>query len=302
MLKIKLAARPKRANPFTPTEPRPAAEDGADAPTVPELNAPTSGVNRSPAGILAVGLSLRLPRALALLCAAVLASATGAHADLITQEQQFANRKTDFTDTTTLVFDRFDTLGNTRSLTSVTIEYDQTLRTQVSIPKPPKGATITVNVGSTTDPLTLTTANPLGLSLDALNPAMTSLVTQLDPITVVWSASEGRAFQQSWSQTSTIARTFSDPQSLALFQGESPFALLSVGDSWSTYRSSTGSGGALVLTNADVRASLRYEYRTNSTNSIVPEPSSLCLGTLGVTSLVWILRRQRARRPKSRIG
>jgi hypothetical protein len=203
-----------------------------------------------------------------------------AYADQIVQESAFSGQKTNFEDSTSLRFDQFDSLGGTRSLGSVTIQIDQSLSTRVLIPTPPKGATVTVNIGSETVQPRLETSLNLGSGPQATEP-MAQAITLLDPVQVSRTFGPGPPIDQTWTNTTTQLITITDPALLELFTGSGAFTFLSMGESWSRVHSSTGSGGALILTTADVRISLIYDFRSLQVNS-VPEPSSLVLLTLGV--------------------
>src|SRR5262245_10179785 len=237
---------PRRA-PIRPTsQAAPSREDGADATTARMPHALYAGLTRRFAGILSAGSVARpLPIATLVLAAFALLGpnwSSAARADILSQDQSFSDRKTDFADPATLTFDKFDSLGGTRELVSVTIRYEQTLRTHVTIPKPPKGAVINVNVGSNDQPPTLETASPFGLDLDAAAGTQSQVLTQLTPIEMVWSWQEGHAYTNDWSNSTSWTTTFIDPAALALFTGDGTLSLLSTGSSWSRYRSSTGSG------------------------------------------------------------
>jgi hypothetical protein len=234
---------------------------------------------------------------LALLCAFSLTS-SGAQASQLIQEQSFTEKKTNFNDTTTLVFDKFDDQGGTLKLQTVEVIYEQILRAEVQIPTPPNGAVITVKVGTAQEPASLSTAAPLGLSLDPLDPSKTAFVSLLQPIEVVWSFTEGGPFEQIWETSPTgLSVLYSDPLDVDQFLGSDQFTLASIGQSNASYSSSTGSGAAIIITSADVRARVVYTFQA------VPEPSSLVLiGIGGILGIVVLGKRGARRRAASGTG
>jgi hypothetical protein len=244
---------------------------------------------RRPAPAARRGLPWRPGRlAIALGLAALLTSA--ARADQIIQQHGFTNRKTDFTDGTTLTFNQFDTLGGKRQLLSVELVIEQTLRTSLFIEAPPTGATITAEVGTAADPPTLTTNSPFGLLLDPPDPGSDKLVSQLSPVTVVWAWTQGADYSNSWTTSASRSIAFADAGTLALFSGGGTFSMLTGGSSSFRYSSDTGSGMAINMTTADVSARLVYNFR------VVPEPASLALvGTGAGVLLLAGLRRRRSR-------
>lgn len=222
--------------------------------------------------------------------AAGLAPARG---DVIVQTRQFTNKSTDFTDSTTLVFDQFDNQGGLRKLNSVTLLYEQALRSTITIANPPAGTTITVNVGTAANPPTLSTATPFGL---AIPPAFTetAVVTTLAPITVTRTNGQGD-YQQTFSESTTRSFSFNNTAKKAMFTGSGTFGLTAVGQASSSWNSNTGNGSAIIQTKGDVKVTVTYDY------SIVPEPTGLALAGSGggALGLVLLLRRRRdARRAR----
>lgn len=228
---------------------------------------------------------------------ATTAAAPRVQAGQITQTQGFVEKKTNFSDASTLTFDRFDDLGGARTLIGVDLVYEQTLRADITIPTPPTGAVITVRIGNAANRASLRTEGALGLSFDPHDPLQTSLLTSHEPLEIVWSFLNGSAYHQAFTTSSQAAVNYSDPLALALFVGSTPFTLSSFGQSKASYSSSTGSGAAFILTSADVRVSLVYTF------TALPEPSSIALlatgSGLGAIAL-WRRRRELPGSPTAR--
>lgn len=267
--------------------------DGADASTGRTLEVPARAPDSSGAGIPPRHFACIRPAQRLLALAALLLVPGLAQADVITQYKEIVGKKTNFQDSTSLSFDQYQSVDGLRSLSEVTIHIEQTLRTHVTIPKPPKGAVITVNVGTADDPAELRTLLPFDLPIDA---AGSELVTDLPPIEVTWSWQDGHAYTNDWTETSTWSGTYSNPAVLALFTGDETFSLASTGAALSRYQSSTGSGGALIMTHADVRVWVDYRDVERTIRSVVPEPSSAILTGSGAIALGLFARRRARRR------
>jgi hypothetical protein len=89
------------------------------------------------------------------------------------------------------------------------------------------------------------------------------------------------------SITGTLLKTLSDPASLALFQGTGTIGLPANAMAASHFSTSTGNGGATIITEAGVTLSISYSYTP------VPEPSSLALLGLGGGGFFMVRRYRR---------
>jgi hypothetical protein len=224
----------------------------------------------------------------------VLLAVRGSHAGQIIQEKSITERRTNFTDNSTLAFDQFDDQGGSRRLLSVELELHRSLATEVFIPAPPAGAVITVRVGSQNDRPSLRNAAPLGVLFDPFDSASSTDLLSLDPLEIVWSHTEGADFHRTWFNAPVDRSVVFDRLiDLDRFVGTNRFTFESLGRSNASYSSSTGSGSAIIITSADVRVRLRYNFLEVQQ---VPEPSSLALIGIGGGLGLVVFRRWRSRR------
>jgi hypothetical protein len=238
----------------------------------------------------------RVPRLILAALASTLFAGTLARADVIVQERSVTDLAIPFADSASLAFDRFDTLGGTRALVAVELRLEHVIKTQVSIPIPRAGTTVTVRVGSEAEPVSIDTSLPFGLPADPSNPAVTSFVSSQAPIEVSLSSSASAPFSQTWITTATSSFFFTADEALALFNGTDPFTLLTEGLGQFRVFGATGPIRPTVSLLGDVRATLLYDFEPNPIIvEIVPEPASL-LGLAGGLATLLAIHAGRRRR------
>ena len=241
--------------------------------------------------------------------AAALAPSAG-RAGIITQNASLPLTTTNFDSSATsptgasvspIVFQQFDTEGNTRQLNSVTLSFSASITNDFSMHFS-NAATIidTVGTGNSTTPgPSVTLYQPDGVHplITASAPNDPSFLTR----SVTWSPTSGLSpdFSSSLSAsspnyiapaTTTASNTLSltNPADLALFTGAGSVSLRATGSAVSGYTSNSGNGFGSVSTMASANVTITYNWAplNQSPEGITPEPSAMLLWGIGGCTLL----------------
>jgi hypothetical protein len=243
-----------------------------------------------------------------------------AGAGLITQNATLPLTPTDFSPTSQgvqgnpLVFNKFDTLDNTRQLNGVTLTVRAKIENEFGM-KFYTPATIT-NTVATGDPKapgpSITMFQPDGKTplLTVQAPNDPALLTR----SVTYGSKPGETFPREFSSKfdpsspnylapTAFERTetlkLSSPADLALFTGQGTLSLPVEATSWSKFTSSSGNGFGSVTTDGSASVTVEYDWSARvPAPQVVPEPTTALVWSLcGLTVALGFRSRLPRRRP-----